>query len=263
MANRLHRYALVLFTCSLVFAGTVSWSSKDFRDWTVKDARQLLTDSPWAKSMPTPGAGRPTMVVESTGVGTTAPTAALGNPSNTNSGSNIRVPANEGGEPASNMPGGQHTPTAPAQSGMWPAPSAPPLPPAITIIWASAPPVRLAVSKLRAGDNPPSHDQVQRALSPTKGYVIAVLGLPPPVEGSDIEQLAKQASLTFKGKEPVESSSVDYRQVGERDIYFFRFPKIPITGDEGRAEFRLNFEGLNLHQKFELGAMRYQGKLAL
>jgi len=43
---------LLFSTCAvLLLAADPPWKAKPVADWTVEDARQILTDSPWAKNV--------------------------------------------------------------------------------------------------------------------------------------------------------------------------------------------------------------------
>jgi hypothetical protein len=43
--------ALLLATCLLIFAEDPSWKNKPMLQWDAEDAKQVLTDSPWANSV--------------------------------------------------------------------------------------------------------------------------------------------------------------------------------------------------------------------
>ena len=262
------RLSAALFT---VLAGVVAfsatnapWLNKDFRAWSDKDAQQILTDSPWAKPLRMPVSQRPNvMVVEPGSSGAPLATASLGNPSNTSSNQNGSTSVSN---PASAMPSDAHggPATSPAPSGAWPGPPAPQPPEVVTIVWASAAPVRLAVMKLRAGVDALNDDQIKRAFRERDNYTIAAIGLPAPPPGADAQQLASDATLTVKGKAPVAATGSDYRRIGNSDVYFFRFPKnTPLTVSDGQVEFRLKFQDMQFKKTFDLSRMQYQGKLAL
>lgn len=260
---------LLIPACAVVLAAGTSnpvWQ-KSFNDWTDKDALQIMTDSPWAKQMPLPAAGRPGIAVIEPGAnGAPPPTAQLGNSSNTTAGTNMTVAGNPGSqgpaEPAglhNTMPQGQTpsavTPTAPAPEVNRP----------ITILWASATPVRLAVLKLNSGPNTPAPGEVERVSKPRDNYVIAVMGLAPPDRDTDTNSLAGKALLVVKGKPAAVAASCTYRKIGNSDVYFFRFPRtgLPIGSGDHQVEFKLTFGQAEIKHRFELKGMEYQGQLAL
>src|ERR1700761_264717 len=147
---------LFLFACgaACLAAAAGAWQNKDFREWTEKDAQAVMTDSPWAKQMPMPATARPAVMVIEPGSNITSPPAAsLGNPSNTTTGANMSNPAVAGSNGPAEQTNDRNASTAPTPSGIAANTGAPAPPSLLTVIWASATPVRLAVLKLRLGAN--------------------------------------------------------------------------------------------------------------
>lgn len=232
-----------------------SWLNKDYKDWTEKDASALLTESPWAKVIPLPSTDRPSQVVyegppdagprSSTWVG---PNTA--NPATTGSGQGTE--AENPARPTVLTPAGLAQPTG-----------APAIQPTVTIIWASALPVRLAELKLRAHGAPPTEAQIEAVSKPRENYVIVVVGLPEPENLSQVNALASTASLDSHNK-VLPCSRSDFRKINDRNIYIFRFPKTATLGIGDReVEFRMTMGRMQIKKKFELRDMMYQGKLAL
>ncbi len=245
---------------------TAAWQSKNFRDWTDRDAQQIMRESPWAKRIPMPAAGRPGVVTMEPGAnGAPPPTAALGNSSNTTTGTNMTVAANAGSAGGAD-PTGQHTlSTTQTPSGMAPPAGAPSVEPPITIIWASASPIRLAVLKLRSAGQPISDEQISKAEAPRPNYVIAVVGLPAPDPMQDPKELAKDAFLSARGKTAEMATSSDYRKIGASDVYFFHFSKanLPLSSADQQAEFKMRMGTIEIKKKFDLREMQYEGQPAL
>ncbi len=250
----------------LLAAATATWPNKDFKQWTDKDAQAIMTDSPWAKQMPMPAFGRPGVVYLEPGAnGAPPPSASLGNPSNTTTGNNMSVAGNPGSAGPADPTGTHNLPNAPTVSSASGSTGAPvPLPP-LTIIWASATPVRLAVLKLRMGANTPTDEEIQNANRVRPNYVIAVIGLPAPEGGSDPKALASRAFLTVKGKAPVAANDSTYRKIGNSDVYFFRFPRtsLPIAVSDQQVEFRMTMGKIEVKRRFDLKDMQFQGELTL
>jgi hypothetical protein len=251
----------------MVLAGTAKspWT-KAFKDWTRGDADLIMMKSPWAKRTAMPAGGRPSVIVLEHGdMDAPPPSATLGNPSNTTSGVNMSTAGNPGsGRPAD--PGGIHNlPTSQTPSSAQLPDGAPHRGSDLTVIWASAEPVRLAVLRQRSGDNTPTGQQVERATRATPDYVIAVAGLPAPDRDTDPEALKSDAFLCLKGKSPVPAARSAYRKIGSADVYFFHFPKamLPIAVGDGQVEFRLTIGRMQLRRKFDLNEMVFQGALAL
>jgi len=49
--DRKWQLALVPITVTLVFAADQPWKDKQVAEWNADDAKQVLTDSPWAKTV--------------------------------------------------------------------------------------------------------------------------------------------------------------------------------------------------------------------
>ncbi len=262
MRGRLLSLAII---AGAVFASTQPgvWN-RDYTAWAENDAREIMTHSPWAKEMPMPMSQRGDVFYVDPNVNASAPpSAALGNPANTTSGPNMSSAAGASNPEAATRNQQQQTARTPSMAS---APvGAPPVQPTLKVIWASALPVRLAVLKLRSNGNPPTPAQVAAAEKEWPRYVIAVVGLPAPPPGADVNALAPDASLRVRGKPPVTAVRCDYRHIGQSDVYFFPFPKatLPITAADGEVEFKLSTGRLDIRQKFHPDAMQFMGRLAL
>jgi hypothetical protein len=254
-----------LETTLLLGAAIAPWRDKQFNDWTTADARLIMRKSPWAKSTPMPAGGRSGLtVLENGDSDAPPPSAALGNPSNTTTGANMSVGGNPGSAGPADPSGTHELPTP--QTGSSAASAGAPYPEGgLTVIWASATPVRLAVLKLRSGATTPAQADVDRAEKATRDYVIAVVGLPEPAAGLDAGALKTAAFLAIRSKPPVVAASSDYRKIGTADVYFFHFlkPALPITVNDRQVEFRMTFGRMEVRKRFDLSEMQYQGQLAL
>lgn len=249
---------------AILLASTVTevWN-RDSATWTDKDAREIVTHSPWARELPMPLSQRGNTAYLEPGVNASSPpTAALGNPADTTTGANMSTAAAGSSGPAERNGSLSNTHTPSLASAPVGAPATQPI---LRVIWASALPVRLAVLRLRFGSTPPTAAQIAAAEKERPNYVIAVVGLPAPQPNSDVKTLAADASLRLRGKSPVLATTCDYRRIGASDVYFFPFPKtsLPITTTDGEVEFKLSTGRLELKEKFHLDAMRFRGRLAL
>jgi hypothetical protein len=241
----------------LLLAAAPSWLSKDPSEWTDKDASAVVSDSPWAKVVVLPPSARPGSTILETGAADGSATASLGNPPTApNNSSN-------GGYPVAGSPVGQR-PNVPTPSAMPPSAAAPAPPNSVTIVWASALPVRLAQLHFRLHGNAPTEEQSAAARRTRDHYVIAVLGLPEPDDPAKVEKLAERTSLQPRGKAKIAALRADFRKVGTTNVYLFRFPKTaPLTIEDGQVEFQVMFGTMELKKKFDLRDMQYQGKLEL
>src|SRR5581483_111091 len=200
----------------LLLAGPVTsaWQ-KAFNDWTQKDAQEVMMDSPWAKRIPMPAAARPGITVLEPGAnGAAPPTAGLGNPVNTTTGTNMTVAGNPGSAGPAESTVSRTVSGAQTPSAISPVAPAPESHLSLNIIWASAVPVRLAVLKLQSGVNTPTSGEIERVSKQRDNYVIAVAGLAAPDQDTDFTQLASDASLMVKGKAPAVAASCSYHKIG-------------------------------------------------
>jgi hypothetical protein len=257
-----------IFTVAIAAArgANTAWQHKEFSEWTLEDARTIMRDSPWAQRIPMPAAARPSMVVvEPAANGASPPTASLGNPSNTTTGVNMSAAYNPGSTGGADTSGMHNLPTTQTPSGIAPSAGAPVLENPITIVWASALPVRLAILKMRSGSSTPPEEQIARASRPHDDYTIAVSGLPAPDPQSDPKALAKRAFLSVKGRSPVLASDSNYRKIGDSNVYFFRFPRqsLVLSDSDGQVEFKATVGSIEVKKAFALKEMRYKGQLAL
>ncbi len=264
MLSRLSTGPVFLAVVAFALGGPTSgWQSKKFEEWTVQDAQSIMNDSPWSKKIPMPAGGRPSMsVIEPGNNGAPPPSASIGNPANTTTGVNMTAAGNPGSAgPAEGS--GHNLPTNSRPSGMAPSVGAPDQAAPLTIVWASATPVRLAILKLRAGSNPAGETQIANAHKTNEFYVVAVSGLPAPEY--DPKTLANKAFLTIKGKPQEKAAESSYRKIGTSDVYFFRFRRdsFPITVSDKEVEFKVSVGSVEVKRKFLLHDMQYDGNLAL
>ncbi|MFL6451746.1 MAG: hypothetical protein ACJ746_29335 [Bryobacteraceae bacterium] len=263
MVYRLASGSALLAIALALGSPTTGWQNKNFEDWTIQDAQSVMTNSPWSKKIPMPAGGRPAMtVIEPGNNGAPPPSASLGNPANTTTGVNMTAAANPGSAgPAEGA--GKNLPTNTRPSGMAPSVGAPEQPQSLTVVWASATPVRLAILKLRSGSNPPTETQVTNARKTNEFYVVAVSGLPVP--DFDPKSLSDKAFLTVKGRPEYKAAESSYRKIGTSDVYFFRFRRdgFPITAADKEVEFKVSAGSVEVKRKFSLRDMQYDGNLAL
>lgn len=265
MRRELFRASFAALAIGVVGAATGPWQ-REFADWTADDARLIMHKSPWAKEMPMPAGGRPGLIVMERGdIGAPPPSASLGNPSNTTTGTNMSTAGNPGSAGPADPSGTHSLPTTNTPSTMAHSSSAPVQQTGLVVIWASAKPIRLAVLRLRSGTSQPPDVDVQRANRPSPDYVIAVEGLPAPEAAADPAMLKDGASLVVKGKPAVGATRSMYRKIGASDVYFFHFPKsaLPLAVGDKQVEFKMKLGRIEVRRRFDLGEMQFQGELSL
>jgi hypothetical protein len=214
------------------------WNAKRIDEWTPEEARQVLTESPWAKTVtPTPNAAsKPARTrVSPGGIGMGG--ASLGFPGM----------GRRGGMGGS----------APA-SGDAANPDSGPLP-TLTLRWISALPMSSA--QLIAHEmNAPAAD--------ADHYAIAVYGLPNGIVHGDPNTLAAElknhAAIKREGKKDMTPSSVEVQPRDEGPVVVYSFPRgNEITRKDHKVEFDAEIGRLKLSGSFALDDMVYQGKIEL
>ena len=170
----------------------------------------------------------------------------------------------------------------------------------LTIRWASATPIQAALMRQGASA---SDEMKAVAASTEKYYVITVLGLRMPrphnstVDADDPDdngnnngnnngtnnsddngqrrgrnrgndalrsQLLDAAQLAPKGKSSIYAQDVQIVGPGGIDGVRFLFPRTtPISAGDKEVDFILDIRRIKVDEKFKLGDMQYEGKLAL
>lgn len=232
------------------------WSTKAVATWSQDDAQQLLTDSPWVKSL--------------------TPSIVRGNPNNYNQAPPMRRRGGFGGGPFG-YPGGGYPQGGGGYPGGYPPnqypQNAPPpnsnnsaddKPPKLTLRWESALPVRQAELKARDENAPTLEDE--------NHYAIAVYGIPANMLNGDLKTVAEEAkkktTLSRDGKKDMKPTGVQVlrREDGPVVLFLFLKPKSAkeqIGKDDRRVEFDTQIGRLSLSQAFYLEDMTFQGKTEL
>lgn len=227
---------VLLAGATALTAGAQAWKDKPVSQWSAEDARQLLADSPWVKTVtPTPNAAgdagqqrggvRPGIGIGGIGVGM----PGMGR----RGGGSRRQTDDSGTTDAGQLP-------------------------TLTLRWVSAMPVNAA--QLIARElNAPSVDEDH--------YAIAVYGVPAGMIHGDPNNLGaalqKHAAIKRDRKKDMEPSSVEVimRDDGPVIVYFFS-RRSEITRKD-KVEFDAEIGGLKFTQDFLPGEMVYQDKLEL
>ena len=219
-------------------AADESWKNKQFPEWTEADAKQVITESPWARSV------TPTAVK--------AP--ADGSPN--------RTGASRGGL-GIGMGGmgraGIGSRRGDARGRRASSASGPVSVTSLTLRWESALPVRTAELKAR-DTGAPTVDEDH--------YAVAVYGIPRSLITDDSKALAdelkKHATLKRYGKKDLKPSSVEILLREDGPVIVYRFPRAEeITWRDEHVTFDGEIGHLKFSQVFETGEMTFHGKLEL
>jgi hypothetical protein len=219
-------------------AADPSWKDKPIPAWTDQDARQILTDSPWAKM-------------------------TVGSVSRMQTEFERRDGGNMGQEHGVGYDGiDERTKRQQAAGFFGTAINGTPnasRPLKLQVRWESALPIRAA--ELKAGIiEPPTLEG--------DGYSIAVYGVPGSYFNDDPKKLGvplkKGAFLRREGKEEVKPSSVEVFQREDGLVVVYLFPlSAEITKKDGMIEFIARIGRLGVSQYFDAAAMQFQGKLPI
>jgi hypothetical protein len=212
----------------MLTAADQAWKNKQYPEWTEDDAKEVMTNSPWAKSVVAtpvkpPETHRGRIGIGGFGIGRSGGGAG-------------RHGADDGTKAA--------TPDQPAT---------------LTLRWESAQPMREAQLKARNIGAPDVADEF---------YAIAVYGIPRGAVTDDSkerqDQLKKLAVIKREGKKDVKPTRVDIllRETGPLVVYLFSKSAEFNWRDHGMT-FEAQISRLKFSQAFSTDDMTFHGKLEL
>lgn len=241
------------------------WADKAISDWTEDDAKLVLSDSPWVKTVQ-PTLQKPSDASRgSRGMGHGG---GMGRGGIGMGGVGIGLPGmggvgRRGGYPGGGYPGGGYPqgggyPGGPSGRDQTQTSDSMQIP-ELRLRWESALPVRAAELKTHEASSPVVEESQ---------YAIAVYGLSDRFVKGDPESLAKQlkkeAALKREGKSDIKPSGVDVLQRSDGPIVVYLFPRSKeISSKDDRIEFDAQIGRLKLAQSFSVSEMTCQGKLEL
>lgn len=212
-----------------------AWKNKQYPEWTEDDAKEVMTDSPWAKSVvavPVKPKGREEQAgrrrgrigIGGFGIGRTGPDGA----------------GRHGGEDGA----GKASPDQPAT---------------LTLRWESAQPMREAELKAHDIGAPDVADDY---------YAIAVFGVPrgmlPDDSKERLGELKKLAVLKREGKKDLSPTRVDILLRENRPVVVYLFSKsAEFTWRDHGITFEAQISRLKFSQPFSTDDMTFHGKLEL
>jgi len=226
-----------LVSVALVMAADPVWRAKPIQSWTEEDAKQVLTESPWAKS-------------------------AQADVNRLQTEDQRREGGNMGEEHGVGYDGldKDRLPIPKSIVGIFLHPSAPrPLPQiGLQVLWESAFPFRAA--ELKTGVSLPTLEG--------EGYKIAVYGIPNTNVKGDPKTLGHllniQAFLKRDGKKDVRASRCEVFRKDGVMLAVYLFPlSAEITKKDGLVEFDARIGRIAIVQFFNVEEMEFQGKLEL
>ena len=252
-------------TCALVFSVALvsyaeqPWKGKQLADWTEDDARQVLSNSPWAKLVtPKVGSegGQRGYGGRRGGMGGGMGGPGMGGPGMGGRGG-IGGGGGLGGGGGTGYPGGGRSSDPDIGDNREPgdrneASSS------VTVRWESALPVREAQLKL--------HQESVGADEPY--YAISISGLPSRIANRDPQELRSRlladSYLKPKGKKKIALADVKLLTRDENAVLLLLFPKTQeITAGDKEIEFSTRVARMEIKQKFPIEDMTFDGKLQL
>ena len=244
--RRVHLICLMGAGAAAFLSAASSWRTTPAVQWSVEDAGQILTDSPWARVI-TAGVARRLSEDELREGGKMGQPRGLGYDNVDPKGSGPKLPTrlldlvtpsqNRGISARSQVQGI-----------------------ALRMRWESALPVQLAM--LKANETPPP-------ASDGDGYRIAVYGIPGGASvKADFKKLAQplkdQAFLKREGKKDVKPSGVEVFFANDGWAVIYTFPvSAEISPRDKQVDFEAHIGRIVVLEPFVLADMTFQGKLEL
>jgi hypothetical protein len=251
---------MVLIGTSAAVIAADFWEKKEYSEWSEKEVRKVLFDSPWSRQVN----------VSLRGEGYSGAPPVAGGPG----GGPLPggVPGGVGPGPGQDQRGGV--------GGGGPRGAGGPLPGGgvgepdmgsrsipLLIRWQSALPVKQALVRASATPEGGPEQTKQFLEREETHYVIAVVGLPDVVVMSmgNPDQLAKAARIDRgKNRSPLIPEKVEKQQQDRQVTLYFFFPRgEPIALEDKSVEFVLTLREFDAKRQFKLQDMVYRGELAI
>jgi hypothetical protein len=255
----MHRWlSLLLMLPPLLFSADF-WKEKKSAEWSDKDVKRLLSNSPWAKQV-SADSGADRMMSQSAGAPggqiERGPVAGPGGPVTSGPGAGP-------GDATTGVPRGGVGAGTP-DSTIGPAFSAP----KVTVRWESAQPLRDVASRKEFAPRLEDLEELSREF-----YVITALNLPIVGRGQQSQnvpvdqiqaRLQQVTSLQRKNKEPIVPARVEILPTTEGPMVTFLFPRSEnIVLEDKEVTFESAPGPFEVKTKFKLKDMVYQDQLAL
>jgi hypothetical protein len=232
MPAKIYMISLLPVAAVLLMAADPAWKDKPVPQWTQEDAKELLAESPWVKTV-TPQHVRDL------------------SPDERRNGGNMDAGIGKGvGLAGIGLFGSRRQAEALARA------HAKPTPDAVVIRWESALPVRAAEQKAGETDVP-AVDSAH--------YAIAVYDIPLPKQWNLASELKSVAFLKRDKKKDLKPSRVVIlRQPDGKATIVYLFPRsVEISKRDGWVQFVAQISRLFVSQSFYTGEMQIQGELEL
>ena len=245
------------------------WETKDYTQWSAKEVKRILHNSPWAKKvaltfggMSGAGGQRPPGGFEGgagggAGGGGGGFGGAGGGGGGGGGGFGGAGGGGGGGGGASRGGGGYNR----AGGGRMPPQRE------LTIQWSSALPIKQALMRGRFGNEAHTAAQAKQFLEKSEThYVVAVAGFSGRMAGMsrNTDRLKETTALKRKSKDPIRPEIIETHRQEESVTLFVSFPRTdPIALEDKNVEFEMKLGPMTVKRKFRLKDMLFDGKLEL
>lgn len=224
--------ALVFISGICPGAASEFWEAKPFSDWTDREVRLMMSNSPWAHEI----------LLTETAVGYAPVT---------------------GGSTGGRHGGGSFS--SAGASGISTTPSTTRL----VVLWESALPARQAMARFKFGAEAATSREAKELLEQEEAnYVIVLTGLPASFVKGDVdkikEELQARTTLTVKGRKPFKPERIEVLADGKTVGAYFEFTRTnAITTGDKDVEFSTKIGEKTARHEFHLQEMVINGKLEL
>ncbi|MCS7315084.1 MAG: hypothetical protein RMI94_07860 [Bryobacterales bacterium] len=245
---------LILLAGASLLAGAEFWEKKKYPEWTEKEVRKMLNDSPWARPveirLDVAGGPRP---------GGAAGGRRRGGPVAGGAMADASVGTGMGaGEEGGGM----------GRGGSLPAPDVIPTV-TVHVRWRTALPIKQALVRARFGNEAASSPEAAKFLSTQETHhIIEIAGVPAPMLRVKPEELKAGAQLRIKDKPPIQAVDLKGARDENRFNLYFIFPReqqgVPlIVLEDKEVEVVLKAGPLDIRRKFRLKEMIFEGRLEI
>ncbi len=233
------------------------WETKDYAQWSAKEVRKILNNSPWAKkvSLSFGGMGGPGGQGSRGGYGGGAGGGRGG--------------GGGGGFPGGGGGGGDNVRMSGTGEGGYGRAGGGQSPPQLqlTIQWSSALPVKQALMRGRFGNEAHTAAEAKQFLQRREThYLVLVSGFSGRMArmSQNTDRLKETTSLKRKNKEPIRPEAVEMRTHEESVTLLVGFPRTDqIVLEDKNVEFAMKLGPMTVKRKFKLKDMLFDGKLEL
>ena len=245
-------FPAALLLCVLPSFAEDFWKTKPYTEWTEKELKKMLTNSPWAKEV---AAG-----MQPSGGGGGMSKGGGGRKGGGGGGGGMGGGGEAGGEGGGG--GGGMGGGGGGGGGGAPALMA-------KIRWQTALPVKQALMKMKFGAEAATSTQAQQLLTSTDDvYLIVVEGLPQRMAqmgGARLQENLKKSTMLKRGdKAPILPTQIEVGVADKMVLVYYAFPKTDaIVLEDKDVEFISKVGPMEFKKKFKLADMVMGGKLTL